>query len=85
MRKAIKAEIQSQLQLVSAKEVADLMGVHVCTIKRNSKVNPKFPRPIRLNGDKVNAPVRFMLSEVQAFLNSYRTTQPQAQPSGVQP
>lgn len=70
MRKDKDTTFIDHNRLITATELGRLLGVHPSTVKRNAKANPKFPRPIRLCGDRDNAPLRFSFADVQAFLQT---------------
>lgn len=65
-----KATDLQAVVLVRMRDVQALTGLARPTIYKTMNRDPSFPRPVKLSDSKArNAPVAFVLSEVQAWIN----------------
>ncbi|HCI3598325.1 TPA: AlpA family phage regulatory protein [Pseudomonas aeruginosa] len=63
-------QANSPVVLLRMPEVQQLTGLARPTIYKMIQRDPSFPRPVKLNDSGArNAPVAFVLSEVQAWIN----------------
>ncbi|CRM66611.1 AlpA family phage regulatory protein [Pseudomonas sp. 58 R 3] len=70
MSKQIDRRDNMVVALVRMPELQMLTGLARPTVYKMIQRDPTFPRPVKLNdSDARNAPVAFVLSEVQAWIN----------------